>query len=618
MKNCQMKKTIYALALVSLLWSCKTTITQPAHINEVQISLDLNKVENDQLMVTVIPPIITTEKVTYFIPKIIPGTYSEDDYGQFIEKFKAYDAKGNPLTVAKMDENSWVINNAKSLAKITYYVNDTFDVEDTHTVFSPAGTNIAAGENFLINTHGFFGYFTDKAEVPYTLSITHPANLWGATSMEDKDPSDSKDVFVTTRYAELVDNPIMYSTPNHTNFTVDGMDILISVYSPNAIYTAESISGDMEKMVAAQKSFLGSFNTTKKYSILLYLSDMNKDDAKGFGALEHNTSTTVVFPESMPKDELVKGMIDVVSHEFFHTVTPLNIHSQEIQYFNFNTPKMSEHLWMYEGVTEYFANLFQVNQGLINEDEFYKKISEKIITSSQFDDTMSFTEMSKNVLKNPYKNNYYNVYSKGALIAMCLDIELRELSNGKKGILDVMQQLSKEYGNNKPFNDNELFKKITDLTYPEIGSFLNTYVSGTTPINYTQYFYKVGVTPQVIKVPGNVFLKGNTPYITANPETKEIIIIPGIELNDFMNNLTIKGGDILVAIDSTPYNLDNIYDMIMKSVTFKEGEPITITVKRDDKELILKGNIKLPMEEMDTFKATDDSKKALREAWLRG
>jgi predicted metalloprotease with PDZ domain len=70
----------------------------------------------------------------------------------------------------------------------------------------------------------------------------------------------------------------------------------------------------------------------------------------------------------MPKEELVKSMMDVVSHEFFHIVTPLTIHSKEIQDFDYNDPKMSEHLWMYEGVTEYFANLFQINQGLIDEE----------------------------------------------------------------------------------------------------------------------------------------------------------------------------------------------------------------------------------------------------------
>jgi predicted metalloprotease with PDZ domain len=56
-------------------------------------------------------------------------------------------------------------------------------------------------------------------------------------------------------------------------------------------------------------------------------------------------------------------MMDVVSHEFFHIVTPLSIHSKEIQDFDYNDPKMSEHLWMYEGVTEYFANLSKSIKG---------------------------------------------------------------------------------------------------------------------------------------------------------------------------------------------------------------------------------------------------------------
>ena len=41
--------------------------------------------------------------------------------------------------------------------------------------------------------------------------------------------------------------------------------------------------------------------------------------------------------------------------------SPLSVHSEEIHSFDFNEPNMSMHLWMYEGVTEYFANLFQVN-----------------------------------------------------------------------------------------------------------------------------------------------------------------------------------------------------------------------------------------------------------------
>ncbi|MFV8366625.1 peptidase M61 [Flavobacterium sp. XS1P27] len=621
-----MKRIFFTLAFASVLLSCKTASTSTNDSKSVtdivKVAINLNEVKEDKVLVTITAPKISTDEVTYSIPKIVPGTYSVDDYGKYIEDFKAFDSKGSVLAVTKTDDNTWNIKNAKTLVKITYLVNDTFDTEKgggfgQNDIFSPAGTNIDAVKNFMLNMHGFAGYFQDKKDLPYTVSISHPETLWGATSMTDQDASTTNDVFTTPRYAELVENPIMYAKPDYTTFTVDGMEILIGVYSPTGKVTAESITPEMKTMMTAQKTFLGKINATKKYSVLLYLSSMTPTDAKGFGALEHPTATTVVLPEMMPKEELVKSMKDVVSHEFFHIVTPLTIHSKEIHYFDYNTPKMSEHLWMYEGVTEYFANLFQINQGLITEEEFYTRMAEKIEHANAMNDTMPFTTMSANVLTEPYKAQYLNVYEKGALIGMCLDIIIREKSNGERGILDLMQKLSNEYGASKPFNDTELFAKITSFTYPEVGTFLSTYVSGPAPIPYETYLAKVGVTKSIEKAAGNVFLKGQSPYITVNQQTKEIIVIPNKELNVFYTNLGLKGGDILVSINEKPYSLDNIYDMITESQNWKENDAITVKIKRDGKEQIIKGTVKFPYEDKEGLKATDATKTALKEAWLK-
>ncbi|RZJ65297.1 MAG: peptidase M61 [Flavobacterium sp.] len=613
-----MKNVALALAFVASLWSFDAAAQSKSKGETIKVSIDLNGVKDDKVPVTVSAPKVTSDKIVYHIPKTVPGTYSTDNYGKYIDDLKATDAKGNALAVTKTDDNSWEISGAKKLAKVTYLVNDTYDIEDQHDVFSPAGTNIDAGKNFMLNMHGFVGYFQDKGSLPYEVTIAHPAELWGATSLTDADASNTKDVFNYSRYFEVGDHPIMYSKPDYATFTVDGMEILLAVYSPNAAIDAKSLQPDIEKMMRAQKKFLGPVNTTKKYAILLYMSDMMKADAQGFGALEHNTSTTVVFPEQMPKEQLISALIDTVSHEFFHIVTPLSIHADQIQYFDYAAPKMSEHLWMYEGVTEYFANLFQVNQGLITDEEFYNRMASKINNSARLNDTMSFTEMSKNVLTEPYKAQYLNVYEKGALIGMCIDIIIREKSNGQRGILDLMQKLSKEYGAEKPFKDQDLFAKITSLTYPEVGQFLATHVAGTTPINYDEYFAKMGVTKTTRKVAGNVFIKGQTPYITVNPDTKEIIVMPGIELNDFYKTVGLKGGDIITEVNGTKFNLDNIYDLVMGSQNWKENDDITVKIKRDGKEQVLKGKIKLPYEDATGFTATDATKDQLRQAWLKG
>lgn len=584
----------------------------------IKVSMDLNNVKDDKVMVSVAPTKITEDKIIYSIPKIIPGTYSEDDYGKFIDDFSAVDRKGKALKVTKKDENSWEISDAKNLATVSYWVNDTYDIESTHDIFSPAGTNIAEGKNFMLNMHGFVGYFTNKNNQPYEVTITHPAALWGATSLVDTDASTTRDVFTVARYADLVDNPVMYSKPDFTTFKVDDMEILISVYSPNGKVSAQSLTPDMERMMRAQKKFLGPIDTTKKYSVLLYLSDLQAPDAKGFGALEHNTSTTVVFPEMMPKQQLISAMIDVVAHEFFHIVTPLSIHSEEIHYFDFNTPKMSQHLWMYEGVTEYFANLFQVHQGLIDETEFYSRMSDKIKNAQRMDDSMSFTEMSKNVLEEPYKGQYLNVYEKGTLIGMCIDIIIREKSNGQRGILDLMQKLAIEYGPSKPFTDDELFAKITQMTYPEVGAFIETHVKGKTPIDYSIYFAKVGVGQGTRKVPGNVFMNGQTPYITIKSGTKDIMVQNDNKLNAFMSEMGLKGGDVISEINGKPYNLDNIYDMLMGSQEWQEGDAVTMKIIRDGATKTLQGKVQLSYDDQQGLMATDASKDQLRSAWLKG
>ena len=624
-----MKKLILSAVLALSVLTFNATAQKKSSANsvvkeQVKVTIDLNQVKDDKVMVTVTPPKFTSNEIVFHIPKTVPGTYSTDNYGKLIDDLKAFDKSGKEILTSKTDDNSWRISNAKALSKITYWVNDTYDTEKgsgfgKEDIFSPAGSNILEGKIFMLNTHCFIGYFDGKKDIQQNVTVLHPATLFGATSMIDIDKSDTVDNFITSRYFELGDNPIMYSKPDYETFIVDGMQILFSVYSPSGTHTAKSLLPDLEKTMRAQKAFLGSINTNKRYTVLLYLSDMQGNDAKGFGALEHHTSTTVCFPDMMPTEALGEQIKDVVSHEFFHTVTPLSIHSKEIQYFDYNDPKMSKHLWMYEGVTEYFANLFQVNQGLIDSDEFYQRMSGKINNASNLNDTMSFTEMSANVLVEPYKDQYLNVYEKGALIGMCIDIIIREKSNGERGILDLMKKLSKEYGPIKSFNDEELFAKIVSLTYPEVGEFLNTYVAGKTPIPYEVYFAKVGVTKAKIQTPVNPFLKDqSTPFITVNPTTKEIMVISSDDLNGFMTNLGLKGDDIIESINNKSYNLDNIYDLIIESQNWKSGDAITLKIKRDGVEQTIKGEVKLDTEEEEGYKMTDTSKEKLNTAWLKG
>ena len=622
-----MRKIIIVVALAVLFNACGTSKSLLSeNTGPILTTIDLVNVVDDRVRVEINPRAFTTETVLFRIPKTVPGTYSSDNYGKYIQDFKALDYKGNQLEVVNLDENSWSISNGNQLDKVEYLVNDTYDTENevADAVFSPAGTNISKGSNFMLNLHGFVGYFDGFTEVPYSILINKPGDLIATTTLSDEPnrrPDPLWDGFIAKRYFEVIDNPIMYARPNIETFEINGITVTLSLFSPNNVYKAADLKDRMVSMMGAQKKFLGDVDSTKEYNILLYLSDVNVPDAQGFGALEHHTSTVVVLPEAMSIERLEQAMVDVVSHEFFHIVTPLSVHSKEIQYFDFNNPKMSEHLWMYEGTTEYFANLFQVQQGLISEDDFYNRMLTKINNSSLYDDNMSFAVMSKNILEQPYDTNYANVYEKGALINMCLDILLREKSNGEKSMLWLMKELSKKYGADVPFEDVSLFGEIVEMTYPEINTFLGEHVIGDTPIDYDVYLHKVGLAIKEVGEPTGYFFDGQVPYMDVDVQNDSVVFIrQNMELNSFFDDLKLLNGDIFRIINGQQINLETFRSILRDSFDWTPETVVSMTVERDGELVSLEGAVGKPVRKVKKIvplEGASEETLKLRNAWLK-
>lgn len=619
-----MKKVFIAIVSIAFLGSCASLNVSKNKKTLIEVAIDLNTVVDDKVKVEINPQKIKEASITYHIPAIVPGTYAMSNYGRFVSDFKAYDYKGEEITVEKTDENSWQIGDAKKLDKISYWIDDTFDSELKHGIYVMAGTNIEEGKNFLLNLPGFIGYFDGKKESPYEISISHPTNLYETSSLINTNTTktdNTKDLFLAPRYDDISDNPIMYAPLNNVNFTVNGIDVNLAIYSPNNTHKAEDLKDALETMMTAQTNFLKGFETTNEYNVLVYLFDPEVYKFQGYGALEHRSSTTVVYPETMSKKQFASNMINgTVSHEFFHIVSPLTVHSEEIHSFDFNKADMSEHLWMYEGMTEYFANLFQVNQGLISEEEFIAKMKSKITSSLSYDDAMSFTEMSKNILEPEYAKNYNNVYQKGALIGMCLDIILREESNGTYGVRNMMLDLSKKYGAQKPFKDAEIIDEIVKMTYPAVGTFFKNHVQGNVPIDYNILFAKTGIKNVTETVDASYFLdKNNQPFVSVN-EKQQILFTK--RTNTGLIALGVKSGDIIKTINGETVSIQNARQVLGKSMQWKVGDSLTFEIVRNEKTIKLEGKAIAPKTEQKSLVIeelpAENAKTKLRKAWLKG
>jgi predicted metalloprotease with PDZ domain len=575
-----MRKTLFILASLF-------SLSQLLADNDYHYFVDLTQVKNDKLTVTLSPPDISDNETVFMFPAMVPGTYDVYDFGRFVSNFKVEGKDGQLIKVEVLDKNSYKLSPANQIKSISYDVEDTWDTEiKEKIVFEPGGTNIEEGKNFSLNTHGFFGYFKDKIESKFILEITKPKNFYASTSLTDIKIGDAKDVISVFNYHTLVDSPIMYTQPDTTTILVGKSKVLISVYSPNNIVTSKFIARNLKELLFAQAEYLGGELPIDKYAFLFYFTDKTSLSGAA-GALEHSYSSFYFLPEG-DTSSLGQEVRDVSAHEFFHIVTPLSIHSKQIGDFDFNNPQMSEHLWLYEGLTEYAAHHMQVKTGLIEFDAFFDKMVGKMQNArANYNDTLPFTTMSKFAL-DKYKKEYNNVYEKGALIGLCLDVMLRYYSNGNYGTQELMKDLSKQYGKDKSFNDEDLFNDIEKLTFKQIRLFLDNNVAGSKPLPFKQVFEMVGLNYTDKRVQQQITLGGIS--VGYNPTTNHLIVVNTDKLDAFGKKLKFKAADEILTFNNRKLTLENIKDVLggyMQNA--QKGDKLVIEVLRKDK----KGNEKL-------------------------
>ncbi|MFI1772334.1 M61 family metallopeptidase [Thalassobellus citreus] len=180
----------------------------------ISSTIDLTNIIEDKVPVTINLNNIEARSLVYRFPKVIQGTYAISDFGRFVENLQAFDIKGNKLPILRVDINSWKIKHAKRLSKITYLINDTYDLDkktyNNITQF-PAGTNIDP-ENYVLNLHGFIGYFEELNDKKHTLNIKAPSHFSYTTGLELENYKTNNDntkhyTFTAPRYFDLITIP---------------------------------------------------------------------------------------------------------------------------------------------------------------------------------------------------------------------------------------------------------------------------------------------------------------------------------------------------------------------------------------------------------------------------
>ncbi len=505
-----------------------------------------------------------------------PGTYSILDAGRFIGNFRAYDAAGKGLPIYRVDINQFRIFHARSLARITYRVDDTFDspIED-NPVDPMSGTNIER-DNALINGQMIFGYFKGHQSHPASVKYIYPKDWSIGTALKKKDGT-----YHAASFDELVDSPAMFGILSRSKIRMGQSNIEIYTYSQNRRYSSEFVTDRLKDVLNAAERFLGKL-PVERY---VFLFHFRESTGPVYGAWEHNYSSFYVIPE-WNEVFISQTVTSMAAHEFFHVVIPLNIHSELISPFNFEKPVPSMHLWLYEGVTEWASDLMQVRYGTMSDAELMEQVTQKLRRNDYYDNSVSLVDMSLGSY-NKHESLYGNIYERGALTAMLLDMRLLELSEGKTGLRDVIGKLSETFGPTRPFPEELFFDILVKMTYPEVGDFIESYIRGTKTLPVREYLEKAGYEYRK-EAPTGLFESNLGKF--AFEYKNELISVTHVDTADSVSRrLGIVSGDILLKLGYAGTDLPMRDTSMVRAMNFALiGEPFSWIINRNNSELRLK------------------------------
>ena len=448
-------------------------------------SIDLNRRADDLFHVTLRVTGLGPNNAIYQFASTAPGTYQVMNIGRYVKAFVAYDAHG-----ARRCRSSRSRSTSGALQPVA---GAHHPLRHHGDLGQPAGPSDLQDVRHDARcrprpdqpARGASGIRRACRPTPVRLRLAYPA-AWKVGTALHRGPDG---VYVADSYDQLVDSPILLG--RLTRGAAGGDRCAgrrLRLLRDRQDQGDASCSSAMSGMLNAAGKFLGKL-PVDRYTFLYHFGDQCA------GAWEHSYSSEYVLHEGEFTDSVGKQVTDIAAHEFFHIVTPLNIHSEIIEHFNFVTPVPSQHLWLYEGTTEWAAHAMQLRAGLKTPEEYLAtQIKKMQIDRQAYDSTYSLRELALTSYSDSGQAQYGNIYMRGALTAGLLDIRLLELSHGQRGLQDLIVELAHHYGKRRAFPDSTFVDTLVAMTYPEIRDFFDRYVWGSQHLPIKEYYAKLGIT----------------------------------------------------------------------------------------------------------------------------
>ncbi len=433
------------------------------NLSIVQYRLSFRQAETHRVDIEVSVPTDGKAEIEFMMPVWTPGSYLVREYARQVEQLIAADGKTNALlSIKKKDKNHWLVDCAGVEEVAVHYTLYCHEMS--------VRTNWVERDFAFLTGAATFLTRSDMLDHPHIVRIDALPN-WPkiATSLK---AIDIREPWVrrALSYDELVDSPILLGAIDIQTFDVGGAKHHLATLGGEPFWDTASAAKDVAKIVETEQAFWQEI-PYQEYWFLNLATETG-------GGLEHDNSCVLMTGRwSQRQRTKYAEWLGLVSHEFFHTWNVRRLRPRELKQYDYSNEQYFHELWVAEGITSYYDELFVARSGLCKPKDYIERLGKNIaavqgapgrlgqsLTESSFDAWIKYYRPDENA-----NNSRISYYLKGALIGALLDVEIRSKTDGVKSLDDVMRLLWKSHRETGYTNEDfsRIVEEVAGMSYAD-------------------------------------------------------------------------------------------------------------------------------------------------------
>ena len=429
------------------------------------------------------------------LPVWIPGSYLVREFSKNLQRLSAQQGRRVPLV--QLDKHRWRATCRTDRPLVLTYEVCAYD-SSVRTAWLDASRGFFNGTSVCLRVHG-------QEDAPHALEVASTAATahWSVATGLTPQSIDKRGfgVYAASHYDELVDCPVEMGTFWSGQFTACGVAHRFVVAGAAPSFDGKRLLADTQKICETAIRF---WHGKGKPPIKNYLFMLNAVH-DGYGGLEHRNSTALICGRhDLPRTGEARAsdgyttLLGLISHEYFHTWNVKRLRPAEFFRYDYSQENYTQLLWFFEGFTSYYDDLLLRRAGLIDDATYLKLLAKatnqvlqtpgrsvQTVAQASFDAWVKYYRQDENT-----PNATVSYYTKGSLVALCLDLTLRR--EGKTTLDDVMRALWKRCAGG-PMTEADLRAELASLAGRSFDNELDQWVHSTAELPLAELLATHGV-----------------------------------------------------------------------------------------------------------------------------